>query len=106
MKESSVIEPINYGPAGITMNAEDKLTTIEFGLIVGEDVKITPLQISGVETHECEFDENKNKAKRRFKNGATMEVSSEKMKKTRDARKAQGRPITEVKENEGLDMEI
>lgn len=106
MEESSVIEPINYGPAGITMNAEDKLTTIEFGLIIGEDVKITPLQISGVETHQCEIDENTNTAKRKFKNGSTMDVSSEKMKKVRDTRKAQGRPITEIKENEVPDMEI
>lgn len=106
MKESSVIEPINYGPAGITMNAEDKLTTIEFGLIVGEDVKIMPLQISGVETHQCEFDENKNTAKRRFKNGSTLDVPSENMKKIRDIRKAQGRPIEEVKESEGPDLEI
>lgn len=105
MKESSVIEPIN-DVKGITMNLEDKLTTIEFGLFVGEDIKILPLQISDVENHNCEFDENKNIARRRFENGSIQNTSNEKMKKTRDIRKAQGRPIEEVKESEGPDLDI
>lgn len=97
MKESSEIEPISYGPAAISMNAGERGIEVSFKtFITGRDVVNTPLQISGVEEHTCEFEEETGRATRRLKNGKVETVSTEKMKKIRDARIAQGRTVNKV----------
>lgn len=102
---SSEIEPINYGPAAITLDAGEKGIEVSFSTIItGKDVENTPLQISDVEEHTCIFDEKKGKASR-IVNGVEIKADSEKMKKTRDMRKVQKRPIKtmRVKKNEDIE---
>ena len=100
---SSEIEPINYGPAAITMDAGEKGIEVTFGTIItGKDVINTPLQISEVEEHTCKFDEKTGKASRTV-NGVEMKVDSEKMKKIRNQRRLQKRPIKTTRRKDDIE---
>lgn len=97
MKESSEIEQTNYGPAAVTLVAEEKGIEVSFGIIMtGKDVQTEPLQISQVEENFCSFDEETGKATRMVE-GKLIEASGSIMKKARDARIKQGRKIRKVK---------
>ncbi len=107
MKESSEIEPINYGPAAITMDAGEKGMEVLFSTIMtGEDVKNAPLQISEVEEHWCSYDEDLGKATRMV-SGKVQEVNTEKMKKIAHDRRISGRSIkirnNKTSEKESMD---
>lgn len=96
---SSEIEPINYGPAAVTLDAGEKGISISFGTIMtGRDVEEAPLIISEVKEHTCEYDE-KTETASRIVNGVKMKADSNKMKKIRDNRKETGRKIINVRSN-------
>lgn len=87
MNNSSEIEPISYGPAGITMEAgEREMEIIGSVIITGRYVEETAQVLAELLDNVCEYDEKTGKAYR-IVDSKRIEADPEKMKKIIDKRK-------------------
>lgn len=99
------VENNNPGPASMILFNGAKDLDIACSVIMGEgDVLKNPLNITDAEYHECRLDEKTKKAQRKY-DGKLVVANFDKMRRIKDARISQGRPVTQSKSKQTAESE-